>query len=199
MHPSAHTDTFTRDNLPPEDQRPVFLNTLPALEFPARLNCVEPLLDAHIREGRGDRPAVRSLEESWTYAELAERVNRIANLLVERENIKPGNRVLMRFPNSPVFAACYLAVLKCGAVAVPTMPLLRARELKVIADKAEASHALADSSIALVTTAALYDRKPLEPRSVASTASQPVPERLYLKTEVDLENGSVKVGDASGR
>ncbi|MEO1203494.1 MAG: AMP-binding protein, partial [Pseudomonadota bacterium] len=73
---------------------------------------------------------------------------RIANLLVEQEGVRPGNRVLMRFPNSPLFAACYLAVLKCGAVAVPTMPLLRARELKTIADKAEVSHALADSAIA---------------------------------------------------
>ncbi|MEO1203946.1 MAG: 2-aminobenzoate-CoA ligase, partial [Pseudomonadota bacterium] len=71
MNPTAHLDTFTRDNLPPESQRPVFLNTLPALEFPAQLNCVEPLLDRHIREGRGDRPAVRSLTERWTYADLA--------------------------------------------------------------------------------------------------------------------------------
>ncbi len=147
MNPTAHTDSFTRDNLPPEDQRPVFLNTLPALEFPAVLNCVDPLLDAHILKGRGDRPAVRSLDERWTYSELAERVNRIANLLVEREAVKPGNRVLMRFPNSPLFAACYLAVLKCGAVAVPTMPLLRARELETIADKAQVSHALVDSAL----------------------------------------------------
>ena len=47
-----------------------------------------------------------------------------------------------------MFAACYLAVLKCGAVAVPTMPLLRATELRTIADKAQVRHAICDSRLA---------------------------------------------------
>ena len=148
MNPTAHTDTFTRDSLPPADQQPVFLKSLPELDFPARLNCVDVLLDRHVREGRGDRVAVSSLDESWTYDELEGRVNRIANLLVTDYGVLPGNRVLLRFPNTPLFAACYLAVLKCGAVAVPTMPLLRARELKTIAEKAQVSHAVVDSTLA---------------------------------------------------
>ena len=148
MNPTAHSDTFTRDHLPPADQQPVFLKSLPALDFPARLNCVDVLLDRHVREGHGDRVAVRSLEEAWTYAELQDRVNRIANLLVDEMGVASGNRVLLRFPNSPLFAACYLAVLKCGAVAVPTMPLLRAKELRTIAEKAMVSHAVADSALA---------------------------------------------------
>jgi len=55
--------------------------------------------------------------------------------------------VLLRFPNSPLFAACYLAVLKCGAVAVPTMPLLRAAELSVIASKARVQFVLCDARL----------------------------------------------------
>jgi len=148
MHPSAHIDTFTRDNLPPEIEWPELVFSLPSLEYPSRLNCVDSLLDIHVREGRGDRVAVLSLDESWTYADLQARVNRIANVLVDQYGIEPGNRVLLRFPNSPFSAACYLAVLKCGAVAVPTMPLLRAAELRTIANKAEVRCAISDSRLA---------------------------------------------------
>jgi len=148
MHPTAHVDTFTRDNLPPESQWPDFVFSLPELDYPAQLNCVDPLLDKHVREGRGDNAAVRSLDESWSYGEFQARVNRIANVLTQDVGIVPGNRVLLRFPNSPFFAACYLAVLKMGAVAVPTMPLLRSTELKTIAAKAEVSFAICDTRLA---------------------------------------------------
>lgn len=147
MHPSAHDDPFTRDNLPPQNEWPVFTRTLPELEYPAILNCVGPLLDDHVQNGQGDRPAIRSPDLTWTYADLQERVNRIANVLVTK-GVRTGQRVLLRFPNSPIFAACYLAVLKCGAVAVPTMPLLRAAELRTIADKAKVSVAICDARLA---------------------------------------------------
>ena len=148
MHPSAHTDTFTRDSLPPESDWPDLVYSLPTLQYPPQLNCVEPLLDRHVREGRGENIAIRSLNDCWTYADLQSHVNRIANVLVTTYGIQPGNRVLLRFPNSPFFAACYLAVLKCGAVAVPTMPLLRAAELGAIAGKAEVRCAISDSRLA---------------------------------------------------
>ena len=147
MHPSTHVDTFTRDNLPPENEWPDLIFILPELDYPAKLNCVGPLLDKHIREGRGDKVAVRSLDEQWTYSEFQSRVNRIANVLVEEVGIVPGNRVLLRFPNSPFFAACYLAVLKLGAVAVPTMPMLRASELRTVSDKAKIKFAICDSRL----------------------------------------------------
>ena len=60
----------------------------------------------------------------------------------------PGNRVLLRGPNSPMMAACWFAIMKAGAIAVATMPLLRAKELTDIVTKAEASHALCDSRLA---------------------------------------------------
>jgi len=148
MNPSVHIDTFTRDNLPPADQWPVFVRSIPELEFGATLNCVDPLLDRHVREGRGDNLAIRSPDGSQTYAELQALANRIANVLVSTLGIETGNRVLLRFPNSRLFAACYLAVLKCGAVAVPTMPLFRTSELDKIAGKARVSHALVDSRLA---------------------------------------------------
>jgi 2-aminobenzoate-CoA ligase len=141
---SAHIDTFTRDSLPAPEQQPDFIFTLPELRYPERLNCVSELLDAWLERGHDDRPVVSSPGETWTYAQLAERVNRIANILKTRFDIVPGNRVLLRAPNNPPLIACYFAVMKLGAVVVATMPLLRAKELAYICSKAKVSLALCD-------------------------------------------------------
>ena len=69
--------------------------------------------------------------------DLAERVNRIANVLTRDLGVVPGNRVLLRGPNSPMMVAAYFAVIKAGAVVVATMPLLRAKEIAFPLTKAE--------------------------------------------------------------
>ena len=135
--PSAHLDQFARDHLPPADQWPELVFDLPELQYPARLNCVAELLDKAVAAGRGGRLAVRGADTSWTYAGLQGQVDRIVNVLRGPMGLVPGNRVLLRGANHPMMAAAVLAVLKAGLVAVPTMPLLRARELGVIMDKAQ--------------------------------------------------------------
>ena len=143
MTPSAHVDTFARDNLPPRDQWPEFRFTLPELHYPERLNCVTEFVDKWVAND-GDRIAIISPAETLTYGQLAERVNRIANVLTRDLGMVPGNRVLMRAPNSAMAIAVYLATIKAGGVMVATMPLLRAKELTEIVEKAEISHALCD-------------------------------------------------------
>jgi 2-aminobenzoate-CoA ligase len=91
---SAHIDTFTRDNLPPLEQQPEFLFELPELKFPERMNCATELLDRHVAEGRGGRVCIQAPNLRWTYADLQEKANRIANVLVNELGIVPGNRVL---------------------------------------------------------------------------------------------------------
>jgi 2-aminobenzoate-CoA ligase len=145
--PSAHIDTFARDNLPPPDQQPVFLFDLPELQFPEQLNCASELLDRHIEEGHGDRMCLRSPTVQWTYADLQDKANRIAQVLVNDMGLVPGNRVLLHAPNNPMMVACWFAVIKAGAIAVATMPLLRSKELKAVIDKAEIRHALCDASL----------------------------------------------------
>jgi 2-aminobenzoate-CoA ligase len=140
--PSAHVDSFARDHLPPSDQWPEFLFDLPALQYPARLNCVAELLDLHVAEGRGARTAVQGDTLTWSYLDLQRQVDRIAHVLRADMGLVPGNRVLLRGANCPTMAAAILAVFKAGLVAVPTMPLLRARELKVIIDKAKVNAVL---------------------------------------------------------
>jgi 2-aminobenzoate-CoA ligase len=144
---SGHVDTFARDNLPPEKQWPEFKFTLPELQYPERLNCVTEFVDKWVKTGGGDRIAVVSPYETCTYAQLAERINRIANVLTRDLGLVPGNRVLLRAPNSPMAIACYLAIIKAGGVAVATMPLLRAKELSYAVTKAKIKLALCDTRL----------------------------------------------------
>ena len=148
MHTSAHVDTFARDRLPPRDQWPEFLFELPELQFPERLNCAAELLDRHIAEGHGERVCSRTPGGLvWTYAELQRQANRIANVLVHDLGLVPGNRVLLRAANKPMLVACWFAVVKAGGIAVATMPLLRAKELTQVIEKAQVSHALCDRAL----------------------------------------------------
>jgi 2-aminobenzoate-CoA ligase len=141
-------DTFARDRLPPPEALPEFVFDLPDLHFPPRMNCATELLDRWVAAGQGDRRCLIGADgNAWTYAQLQAQVNRIAHVLVQDQGLIPGQRVLLRGANSPMLAACFLAVLKAGGIAVGTMPLLRAQELSVIIDKAQIGLALCDARL----------------------------------------------------
>ncbi|HEX2354195.1 MAG TPA: AMP-binding protein [Xanthobacteraceae bacterium] len=145
---TAHLDTFARDNLPPRAQWPDFLFELLELKYPDRMNCVVELLDRWIAAGWGDRPCLISPAETLTYAQLGERVNRIANVLTRSLGLMPGHRMLLRGPNNPMMVAAYLAVVKAGGIVVATMPLLRAKEIAYPIAKAKIRLALCDHRLA---------------------------------------------------
>ncbi|MDP3896026.1 MAG: AMP-binding protein [Mesorhizobium sp.] len=145
LGPSAHTDTFARDNLPPVDQWPDFL--LDGFDYPERLNAAVELTDRMVDRGFGDNTALIGNGRRRTYKELADWTSRIAHALVEHYGVKPGNRVLIRSANNPAMVACWLAATKAGAVVVNTMPMLRAGELAKIVDKAEIGLALCDTRL----------------------------------------------------
>jgi len=132
MNGTAYLDTFANDNLPPREQWPELLFELPELVYPERINCAVELLDAMVARGHGGSIAIRGAGVNWTYDALRETVDRIAGVLRGEMKLVPGNRVLLRGANNPMMAACVLAVWKAGCVAVPTMPLLRAKELATI-------------------------------------------------------------------
>ncbi len=144
---SAYADHFAADNLPAEDALPEFIHSLPELDFPDRLNVASELLDRHIAAGRGDKVAIRTFHEAWTYQDLFEKSNQIAHVLTEDMGLVSGNRVLLRAANNPMMVACWFAVLKAGGIAVSTMPLLRARDLEPVIHKAEITMALCDERL----------------------------------------------------
>jgi 2-aminobenzoate-CoA ligase len=146
LTPSAHLDTFARDHLPPAGQWPRLLFDLPALTYPDRLNCGAELLDRTIERLGGARPAFRDGEGTvWTYDDLRGHVDRIAHVLTSDLGVRPGNRVLLRGPTTPWLAACWLAVMKAGAVAVTVLAQHRSRELAVMCEIARCAHALCDA------------------------------------------------------
>ena len=144
QHPSAQTDHFVHDRLPPPEQWPELHYDLPELQaLPAQLNVVQALFDRAFTAGHADRPLFRSDERTLSYAQARAEVNRFANVLAGL-GLQPGNRVLLRGGNSIAMALAWLAVVQSGLIAVATMPLLRATELKAIIDKARPSAALCD-------------------------------------------------------
>jgi 2-aminobenzoate-CoA ligase len=183
---SAYADDFARRGLPPSELWPLINHDeFARLGYGKRMNAAAELLDHTVERGLGSRPCIRSPQATWTYAELLERANRIAGVLINDMGLVPGNRVLLRSANNPMLAACWFAVLKAGGIAVTTMPLLRARELTQICNKTEAQLALCDARLAAELQSArphcaslreiryfnTSDEDGLEPRMAAHSAS----------------------------
>lgn len=145
LHPSAHEDTFARDNLPDASDWPDLV--VDGFEYPDQLNVGVELTDKMVENGFGDHTALIGNGRRRTYKELSDWTNKLAAAMVDNLGIKPGNRVLIRSANNPAMVACWLAATKAGAVVVNTMPMLRAGELSAIVDKAEISHALCDTRL----------------------------------------------------
>ncbi len=151
MAESPLVDRFAREHLPPPEALPDLIFELPELRellCGGPLNCAAELLDRWVAAGQGERLCIQGAGVRWSYADLLEHANRIAHVLVSDMGLVSGNRVLLRGANSPMLAACWFGVVKAGGIAVGTMPLLRARELAVIIDKAQISHALCDARLA---------------------------------------------------
>ena len=148
MAKTAHVDTFARDNLPARELWPDLIFTRPEYQYPERLNCVFNFLDRWVEEGRGGDPCIFTDSKNYSYGELQQLVNRIANVLVGKLGLVPGGRVLLRSANNPMMVACYLAVIKAGGIAVATMPLLRAKEIAYPIQKAKIALALCDHKLA---------------------------------------------------
>ncbi|MCE9621185.1 MAG: AMP-binding protein [Actinomycetia bacterium] len=145
LGPTAHVDTFARDNLPPFEEWPEIL--LDGYEYPEFINAAVELTDRMVEQGFGDHVALIGNGRRRTYKELTDWTNRLAHALTDHYGVKPGNRVLIRSANNPAMVACWLAATKAGAVVVNTMPMLRAGELAQIVDKAKVTIALCDTRL----------------------------------------------------
>jgi 2-aminobenzoate-CoA ligase len=145
---TAHVDTFAREHLPPKRLWPRFTFDLPELKYPDRVNCARVLLDTALdHEGYSRETVLYSEHANWSWSQLRDCTDRIAHVLVRDLGIVPGNRVLLRAPNCLLLVAAWLAVMKSGAIAVTSMPMLRAAELAAMAEKGHVDHAICDSRL----------------------------------------------------
>ncbi|WP_129116185.1 acyl-CoA synthetase [Halegenticoccus tardaugens] len=147
--------------LPDQDTTPDFVHPLPELHYPQQLNVAAKLVDTPVAEGQGENVAIKFEDSELTYTELQERVNRLGNALREL-GVGPGDRVLVRFSNRPEAVISCLAVQKIGGVALPSMKLLRAKELTYIINDAEATAAIVYDKLFGELDAALDDLKTLD-------------------------------------
>ncbi len=149
LSPSVHQDTFTREHLPPQESWPTFEFTVPEVQYPERLNAATELITRATDRFGADRPAVHAPDRpSWTYGDLLHRANQVAQVLVEDLGVVPGNRVMLRAPNNQWLVACWLGVLKAGAVAVTTVPALRSGEIQQLIELTRPTVLLCDHRFA---------------------------------------------------
>ncbi len=143
----SYPDDFIRNSLPPVENWPDFINISPALNGDT-LNVATELLDKAVHGGYMEKPAILTFGKNWSYGEIYEAANKLANFLVEECALVPGNRVLIRAANSPWAVISWFAVQKAGGVAVTTMAMLRDKEIAAILELAAIQIALCDHKYA---------------------------------------------------
>ena len=104
------------------------------LGVPESFNAATYFIDRQVREGRGSHVAIECGDERVTYAQLLERVNRCANALRSRLDVRPEERVMLLLLDEPAFAYAFFGALKAGAVAVPVNTLLKAADYRYLLD-----------------------------------------------------------------
>ncbi|HEV8239508.1 MAG TPA: benzoate-CoA ligase family protein [Thermoanaerobaculia bacterium] len=118
----------------------------PLYEPPEDLNLADYLLDARIREGLGDKEALRLDDRSLTYREVQALANRAAQAMA-RAGLQQEERVLLGLVDGPEFVACLFGALKLGAVVVMANPQLSEAELAGILAYSRARLAVVDASV----------------------------------------------------
>ena len=122
--------------LPPEDMWPEYLVPEEFSDTPPELNLADFLVDRHVREGRGDNPAIKFMDKTISYAQLQQQVNKFGNSL-KKAGVEPQDRIGIRLVNSPQAVVTVFAIEKIGAIPVPTSPLWSAEEVAFVANDAE--------------------------------------------------------------
>lgn len=143
VQPTSHEDTFTTRLEPPREEWPDILDGPGDSAYSFELNAAVELLDDACLGDARDRLAIVAQDGQWTYSELLSEVEHTSSLLRDL-GVLSGNRVLLRGFNSGRLCVTWLAVIRIGAVAVTTMPLLKSSELTAICEISQPSHAVVD-------------------------------------------------------
>jgi benzoate-CoA ligase len=118
-----------------------------ARRAPGRVfNMATPLVDRHVGEGRGDRPALHLPQGDVTYAELQTLVNRAGNALIAM-GVLPEQRVAIRLPDCAEFVAAFIGAMKIGAVPVPLNTAARPPELAYMLGDCRARALIEDATL----------------------------------------------------
>ena len=158
------------------------------------LNTCDIALDANIRAGRGDQPAliydspVTRQSQSFTYSQLTERVARFAGALAD-QGIGKGDRVIIYMPMIPQAVIAMLACARIGAIHSVVFGGFAAHELAVRIDDATPRAIITASCGIEVKKVIPY--KPLVDQAIEQASHKPECCIVFQRREVtaDLKQG----------
>ncbi len=130
----------------PAGARPDLRFDLPGLDYPARMNVAEVLLEGAIDAGWSGRTAYFHRDEAIDYRALRAAVHRHAAAL-RALGVAPGDRVVVRIADTPVLVYVLLAAHAVGAVPIPTYVQLRADDLAYRIEDSGACFAVASAGL----------------------------------------------------
>ncbi len=114
------------------------------LNLPAHFNAAHYLVDRHVDEGRGDRPAILFEDESHTYDQLRRQVNRVGHML-KGLGVEMETRVMLLMGDSPRMVFSFLGAIKLGAVPIPTNILMKSQDFLHMLNDSRAKVLIVDS------------------------------------------------------
>ena len=162
-------------------------------ELPERLNAAGVFVDVHVAEGRGAKPAILCGENTVTYDDLYEGVNRVGNALREL-GVRMEERVAILLPDTPEWALAFFGSMKIGAVAVPLNTMLMSKDYEYLLNDCRARVLIVDPSLLDRVTEVRDKLRYLEHVLVAGDE---VEGRLCLQTVMQSSSPSLEAADTS--
>jgi benzoate-CoA ligase len=125
------------------------------VEIPERMNISEILIDENVKQGRGDKIALRctgdeslGIEPSqYTYRELQDYTSKAGNAF-KSLGIDVDDRILMITLDTPEFIATFYGAMKIGAIPVPINTLLSAEDYLYFLDDSRAKAVVVHAPLA---------------------------------------------------
>jgi len=121
----------------------------PIINIPRRYNAAVDFIDRNLVEGREANSAVIDGDGSYSYRELAQRVNRCGNALTGL-GLRREDRVALLLPDTIDFPVAFWGCIKAGIVPIPLNTLLTTRDYLYILEDSRAG--------TLIISAALLER-----------------------------------------
>jgi benzoate-CoA ligase len=170
MHYSAYMDLCEIDAA----------SSPPSVRIPDRFNAAHDLLERNLRAGRSHKTAFIDDAGSYTYAELAARVNRFANAL-DDFGMHMEQRLLICLQDGIDFPTVFLGAIKAGIVPVPTNTML---------SPADYAYMLDDSRASMLVISA-----PLLPQFLPILGQSPFLKHILVSGTTALPPGTVALGE----
>ena len=116
------------------------------MELPGRFNIADHFLSERLREGRGDRVALRLADGNVSYAEVQALADRFGHALLEL-GVRAEERVLIALPDGAEFVGALFGALRIGAVVVMVNPGRSPQELAALFDYSRAGCVVVDGAV----------------------------------------------------